>query len=119
MAMHRRLVESSRTKACGRSTSVPLLSVPLDWVSISSLRLAASELLLHRMDGAFWYRQLRGSAVPSACVGTLVDLDVGAIVETSLDTVLGPQTALAWPDALDHPEMYAGPIQAAGATTRQ
>lgn len=81
-----------------------MLSVPLDWVSISSLRLATSELLLNRIDGAFWYRQLHGSAVPSACVGILVDLDVDAIVETGPDTVLSPQTALAWPDALDHPE---------------
>ena len=56
-----------------------------------------------RLDGAFWHRQMSEPAALDACVGTLAGLEVDAIVEIGPDSVLGPQEALAWPDASGTP----------------
>ena len=51
------------------------------------------------LDAAYWRRQMRSPVAFRACVATLADLRVGAVVEIGPHEVLGPMTTLAWPDS--------------------
>ena len=56
------------------------------------------------LDGAYWRTQARETAAFSACVRTLAELGVDAVVEIGPDAVLGPQVSLEWPDSSDGEE---------------
>ena len=51
------------------------------------------------LDAAYWRQQMRAPVAFRACVETLAELSVDAIVEVGPHAVLGPMTTLAWPDA--------------------
>ena len=51
------------------------------------------------LDAAYWRRQMRAPVAFRACVATLAELGVDAVVEIGPHAVLGPMVSLAWPDA--------------------
>ena len=51
------------------------------------------------LDATYWRQQMRAPVAFRACVETLAELSVDAIVEVGPHAVLGPMTTLAWPDA--------------------
>ena len=51
------------------------------------------------LDAAYWRRQMRAPVAFRACVETLAELGVDAVVEIGPHAVLGPMVSLAWPDA--------------------
>ena len=55
------------------------------------------------LDAAYWRRQAREPVAFRACVETLAELGVDAIVEIGPHAVLGPMTLLAWPEPAHGP----------------
>ena len=51
------------------------------------------------LDAAYWRRQMRAPVAFRACVETLAELAVDAVVEIGPHAVLGPMVSMAWPDA--------------------
>ncbi len=51
------------------------------------------------LDAAYWRRQMRAPVAFRACVETLAELGMDAVVEIGPHAVLGPMVSLAWPDA--------------------
>ena len=49
------------------------------------------------LDGAYWRRQAREPVAFRACIETLAELGVDAVIEIGPHAVLGPMTTLAWP----------------------
>ena len=56
------------------------------------------------LDAAYWRRQMRAPVAFRACIATLAELGVGAVVEIGPHSVLGPMTTLAWPESPGAPE---------------
>ena len=55
------------------------------------------------LDAAYWRRQMRAPVAFRACVETLAELGVGAVVEIGPHSVLAPMTTLAWPESAGTP----------------
>ena len=55
-------------------------------------------------DAAYWRRQMRAPVAFRACVETLAELGVDAVVEIGPHAVVGPMIALAWPATGGVPE---------------
>ena len=53
------------------------------------------------LDAAYWRRQAREPVAFRACVETLAELGVDAVVEIGPHAVLGPMTVLAWPESAE------------------
>ena len=53
------------------------------------------------LDAAYWRRQAREPVAFRACVENLAELGVDAVVEIGPHAVLGPMTALAWPESAE------------------
>ena len=53
------------------------------------------------LDAAYWRRQAREPVAFRACVETLAELGVDAVVEIGPHSVLGPMTVLAWPESAE------------------
>ena len=49
------------------------------------------------LDGRYWRSQARAPVAFRACVQTLADMGVDAVIEIGPDAVLGPTVATAWP----------------------
>ena len=56
------------------------------------------------LDASYWRRQMRAPVAFRACIATLADLGVDAVVEIGPHSVLGPMTSLAWPETPGTPE---------------
>ena len=63
--------------------------------NLSGKTVAPSEAL----DAAYWRQQMRAPVAFKACVDTLAELGVGAVIEIGPHAVVGPMTTLAWPEA--------------------
>ena len=50
------------------------------------------------LDATYWRRQMRAPVAFRTCVETLAELQVNAVIEIGPHAVLGPMTALAWPN---------------------
>ena len=50
-------------------------------------------------DAAYWRRQAREPVAFRACIETLAELGVDTVIEIGPHAVLGPMTAMAWPEA--------------------
>ena len=50
-------------------------------------------------DAAYWRRQVREPVAFRACVATLAEVEVDAIIEIGPHAVLGPLVQMAWPDS--------------------
>ena len=50
-------------------------------------------------DAAYWRRQAREPVAFRACIETLAELGVDAVIEIGPHAVLGPMTTMAWPEA--------------------
>ena len=55
------------------------------------------------LDATYWRRQMRAPVAFRACVQTMAELGVGAVVEIGPHSVLGPMTTLAWPESAGTP----------------
>ena len=55
------------------------------------------------LDGAYWRRQAREPVAFRACIETLAELGVDAVIEIGPHAVLGPMTTLAWPEGTRAP----------------
>ena len=55
------------------------------------------------LDAPYWRKQMRAPVAFRACVATLAELAVDAVVEIGPHAVLGPITTLAWPERAAHP----------------
>ena len=53
------------------------------------------------LDASYWRRQAREPVAFRACIETLADLGVDAVVEIGPHSVLGPMTLLAWPESAE------------------
>ena len=84
-------------------------SIPL--VSNLSGRVVEPDAVL---DASYWRRQAREPVAFRACIETLAELGVDAVVEIGPHSVLGPMTLLAWPESAEG----SGP-QAAVSSLRQ
>ena len=51
------------------------------------------------LDASYWRRQAREPVAFRACIETLAELEVDAVVEIGPHSVLGPMTMLAWPES--------------------
>ena len=54
-------------------------------------------------DAAYWRRQTREKVAFRACVETLAEMGVDAVIEVGPHAVLGPMTTMAWPEAAGAP----------------
>ncbi|MDE0408510.1 MAG: polyketide synthase dehydratase domain-containing protein, partial [Alphaproteobacteria bacterium] len=50
-------------------------------------------------DAAYWRRQAREPVAFRACIETLAELGVDAVIEIGPHAVLGPMTTMAWPES--------------------
>ena len=53
------------------------------------------------LDASYWRRQAREPVAFRACIETLAELGVDAVVEIGPHSVLGPMTVLAWPESAE------------------
>ena len=53
------------------------------------------------LDASYWRRQAREPVAFRACIETLAELGVDAVVEIGPHSVLGPMTLLAWPESAE------------------
>ena len=53
------------------------------------------------LDASYWRRQAREPVAFRACIETLAELEVDAVVEIGPHSVLGPMTLLAWPESAE------------------
>ena len=51
------------------------------------------------LDAAYWRRQAREPVAFRACIETLAELGVDAVIEIGPHAVLGPMTTMAWPES--------------------
>ena len=59
-------------------------------------------------DAAYWRRQAREPVAFHACIETLAELGVDAVIEIGPHAVLGPMTTMAWPEtAGDAPAVHS------------
>ena len=54
-------------------------------------------------DAAYWRRQTREPVAFRACIETLAELGVDAVIEIGPHAVLGPMTTMAWPESAGAP----------------
>ncbi len=54
-------------------------------------------------DAAYWRRQAREPVAFRACIETLAELGVDAVIEIGPHAVLGPMTTMAWPESTGAP----------------
>ena len=87
-------LEEALSKLSFAPPSLPFVS------NLTGRTVAAGEAL----DAAYWRRQMRAPVAFRACVATLAELGVNAVVEIGPHSVLGPMTTLAWPEAAGAPE---------------
>ena len=57
----------------------------------------------HALDASYWRQQMRAPVAFRACVETLAELAVDAVVEIGPHAVLGPIITLAWPEGAAPP----------------
>ncbi len=59
------------------------------------------------LDAAYWRRQMRAPVAFRACVETLAELGVDAVVEIGPHAVLGPMISMAWPGGIAEPAIMS------------
>ena len=62
-------------------------------------------------DAAYWRRQAREPVAFRACIETLAELGVDAVIEIGPHAVLGPMTSMAWPEAAGAPPAVLSSLQ--------
>ncbi len=65
------------------------------------------------LDAAYWCRQMRSPVAYRACLETLAEMGVDAVVELGPHAVLGPMTTLAWPAAAAEPAVVSSLVRPA------
>ena len=87
-------LEEALSKLSFAPPSLPFVS------NLTGRAIGADEAL----DASYWRRQMRAPVAFRACIATLADLGVDAVVEIGPHSVLGPMTSLAWPETPGTPE---------------
>ncbi len=59
------------------------------------------------LDAAYWRRQMRAPVAFRACVETLAEMNIDAIVEIGPHAVLGPMVSMAWPAGAPEPAVVS------------
>ena len=62
-------------------------------------------------DAAYWRRQAREPVAFRACIETLAELGVDAVIEIGPHAVLGPMTTMAWPETAGHAPAVLSSLQ--------
>ena len=62
-------------------------------------------------DAAYWRRQAREPVAFRACIETLAELGVDAVIEIGPHAVLGPMTTMAWPESAGAPPAVLSSLQ--------
>ena len=95
-AYHSAMIEPAMDDMEAALSQLAFAPPSLPFVSnISGRSVAPGEAL----DAAYWRRQMRAPVAFRACIETLAELGVDAVVEIGPHAVLGPMIALAWPEA--------------------
>ena len=94
-AYHSEMVEPALDDLAAALSDVPFSPPSIPFVSnLTGQAVTPGETL----DAAYWRRQAREPVAFRACVETLAELGVDAIVEIGPHAVLGPMASLAWPE---------------------
>ena len=94
-AYHSEMVEPALDDLAAALSDIPFSPPSIPFVSnLTGQAVALGETL----DAAYWRRQAREPVAFRACIETLADLGVDAIVEIGPHAVLGPMASLAWPE---------------------
>ncbi len=93
-AYHSAMIEPAMDNLEAALSQLAFAPPSLPFVSNLSGRTIDSDELL---DAAYWPRQMRAPVAFRACVETLAELGVDAVVEIGPHAVLGPMIPLAWP----------------------
>ena len=62
-------------------------------------------------DAAYWRRQAREPVAFRACIETLAETGVDAVIEIGPHAVLGPMTTMAWPESAGSPPAVLSSLQ--------
>ena len=93
-AYHSAMIEPAMDDLEAALSQLAFAPPSLPFVSnLSGRTIDSGELL----DAAYWPRQMRAPVAFRACVETLAELGVDAVVEIGPHAVLGPMIPLAWP----------------------
>ena len=103
-AYHSAMIEPMLDDLEAALSQLPLTSPSLPFVSnLTGRTIGADEAL----DAAYWRRQMRAPVAFRACVETLAELGVDAVVEIGPHAVLGPMVSLAWPAGTAEPAVVS------------
>ena len=103
-AYHSAMIEPAMDDLEAALSQLPLTAPSLPFVSnLDGRAIGADEAL----DAAYWRRQMRAPVAFRACVGTLAELGVDAVVEIGPHAVLGPMVSLAWPGGTAEPAVVS------------
>ncbi len=95
-AYHSAMIEPIMDDLEEALSELPFAAPSLPFVSnLSGQKVGSKDVL----DATYWRRQMRAPVAYRDCVKTLAEMKVNLVVEIGPHAVLGPMTALAWPDA--------------------
>ena len=95
-AYHSAMIEPALGDLEAAISTIPFQPPSLTFVSnLTGRTLEAGEA----PDAAYWRRQAREPVAFRACIETLAELGVDAVIEIGPHAVLGPMTTMAWPES--------------------
>ena len=103
-AYHSAMIEPALDDLETALSQLPLKAPSLPFVSNLSGRAIGTD---EALDAAYWRRQMRAPVAFRACVETLAELGVDAVVEIGPHAVLGPMVSLAWPGGTAEPAVVS------------
>ncbi len=103
-AYHSAMIEPALDDLETALSQLPLKAPSLPFVSNLSGRTIGTD---EALDAAYWRRQMRAPVAFRACVETLAELGVDAVVEIGPHAVLGPMVSLAWPGGTAEPAVVS------------
>ncbi len=103
-AYHSAMIEPAMDDMEAALSQFAFVPPSLPFVSnLGGRRVGADEAL----DAAYWRQQMRAPVAFRACVEILAEMGVDAVVEVGPHAVLGPMTALAWPEGAAEPAVMS------------
>ena len=95
-AYHSAMIEPALGDLEAAISTIPFAPPSLTFVSNLTGEVVEPEQTL---DAAYWRRQAREPVAFRACIETLAEIGVDAVIEIGPHAVLGPMTTMAWPEA--------------------
>ena len=103
-AYHSAMIEPMLDDLESALSQLVLASPSLPFVSNLSGRTIGTD---EALDAAYWRQQMRAPVAFRACVETLAEMGVDAVVEIGPHAVLGPMVSLAWPGGIAEPSVVS------------